>query len=531
MPEIKLSDGRIVPSDVVNILEGGSGVNLNNISSSSQLLSLTTDQIAAIVAQIDGLISTQTNSIISTQSIILRLQRSIDLPSSGYTYIYNSTVTAYSTSVYDYLAQSTLVDSANKRLQTMYSSLSSVLLEEAADISTMQGYSAEYSTLLLRIDANDDALESQTGTYNSLSTSMGSYMNDYMIKFNSLQTEVDPNVISTLSSGMILDKIGENHISTLLHSTLQTISTMSFFSTTYHTEINNYGADGIYSALRNSVFSTIEQLWAEQRRLTSTITDYDNTIFWLRQSTVQEFTSLSGRVDMFYNDKLTQIRNQILRVKYSVQEWESFIGYIISQCMITKLQLYNSIDLLSYQIQQTPDASKSALILTQTIDQNTMQTIVNIFNPLTVSFNNIYTNITAELQLRSDFIQYRKNMTQLELRVLAGNITKASCQQMYSQLIIQLGQRRNDINTKINERTRLIQTNSDSIMNIFNNQFTTNIQSLNSYTSLVFVRPENIYPIPSSNPNTLITWATEPPFDSLNPDEFIIPGLDPLTFP
>lgn len=531
MPQIELSDGRIVPSDVVNTLAGGSGVNLNNISSSSQLLTLTTDQIAAIIAQIDSLISTQTNSIISTQSIILGLQKSIDLPSSGYTYIYNSTVAAYSTSVYEYLGKSTLINTANLRLQSMYSSLSTALLEEAADISTMNGYSREYSTLLLKITTNDEMLESETDIYNSLSSSMGSYMNDYMIKFNSLQTTSDPDAISTLSSGMVLDKIGEQYTSTLLHSTLQTISTMSFLSTNYHSEINNYGADGIYSALRNTVFSTMEQLWAEQRRIVSSISDYDNTIFWLRQSTVQEYTSLSGRVQTFYAEKLTQIRNQILRVKYSVQEWESFVGYIISQCMILKLQLYNSIDLLSYQIQQTPDASKSQLIVQQTIDQTTMQTIVNIFNPLTVSFNNVYTNIAAELQLRSEFIEYRKDMTLLELRVLTGNITKASCQQTYSQLLIQLGQRRTDINAKINERTGIIQTNTNSIMNIFNNQFTTNIQSLNSYPSLTFVKPESIYPIPSSNANTLITWATEPPFDSLNPDEFIIPGLDPLTFP
>jgi hypothetical protein len=351
----------------------------------------------------------------------------------------------------------------------------------------MNGYSAEYSTLLLKVSANNSALLGEIAQYTSLSTTMGSYLDDYNQTFSTLQITADPITASTLSTTVGNDLIQEHLFSTFVVSSIRTISTMSFFSTQYQNDLNNYGTDSLYSTLKNSVFSTIEQLWAEQSRITSSITDYDNTIFWLTQSTITERARLNVSIENFYKDKLKQIQNQILQVKYSVQEWESFIGYVISQCMITKLQLYNSIDLLTYQIQQTPgDTTKSALLSQQSLDQIAMQAIVDSLNPLTIHINDVYTTIAQELQLRSDFINIRKRMTFIELDVFTTPSRKDSYAVEYPQLNGQLTTKRDDINTSIGVRVNKIQTN---LMAVFNGQMP-NIQSLNtppkSYLNLVF---------------------------------------------
>jgi hypothetical protein len=199
--------------------------------------------------------------------------------------------------------------------------------------------------------------------------------------------------------------------------------------------------------------------------------------------------------------------------------------------MITKLQLYNSIDLLAYQLQQTPgDSVKAARLNQQSLDQIAMQAIVDSLNPLTATTNDIYTTIQQELQLRSDFINIRKRMSIIELDVFVTPSKKGSYIVEYPQLKQQLMEKRDSINYSINTRKSIIQT---SLMSVFNAQMP-NIQMLNtppkSYVSLVFVKPDPIYPIKSTNSKITYVGDAEPPFQ-LDPTEFEIAGLDPLTFP
>jgi len=507
---------------------------ISSFSSFNQFQQLTTSQIAELVSQIDGLIATQALNIISTQSLITTLQTSIDDPVSGYQVIYNSTVAAYSTSVLNFITQESLVNAASARLSSMYSTLSTVIEQEQEDISTMSGYAAQYSSFMAEISTNNGSLSAEMTQYDSLSTSMGSYMKDYMAQVSSLQGTSDPVLASSFSTTMANDMIKESNYSTFIHSSLQTISTMTFFSTSYQDELNNYMSTTAYDMLKNTVFSTIAELMAEQSTLTGTITDYDTQLFWLNQSTIREYASLGGSVNTFYSGKLTQIQNQILQVQYSVKEWESFIGYIISQCMILKLQLYNSIDLLTYQNQQVPDQTKLAAISQKSTDQNTMQMIVNALNPLTGTISNIYANITAELLLRSTFIGNQQEMTTIELDVISSPTLKDSYQATYTGLQAQLGQNVSDINASIRARSGMVQTNRDSLMAVFNAQWTTNIAALQMspagpYPSMVFVKPAAIYPIASSHSAGPIVWATEQVF-SIDPTEFQIPGLPRLSY-
>ena len=328
--------------------------------------------------------------------------------------------------------------------------------------------------------------------------------------------------------------IQEATYSTFVHSSLQTISTMSFLSTNYQSNLNDYMSTSSYDILKTRIFGQINELLEEQSTITGNIADYDTQLFWLNQSTIREFAGLGGSIQTFYTGKLTQVRNQILQVQYSVKEWESFIGFVISQCMILKLQLYNSIDLLIYQNQQSADPTKIATISQQSTDQNTLQAIVNALNPLTRTISNIYTNITAELLLRSTFIGNQQQMTAIELNVISSPTLHDSYQATYTALHAQLGQNASDINASIRARSGMIQTNTDSLMRIFDGQWMTNIAALRAspagpYPSIVFVKPTAIYPIASSHSTGPITWATEQVFN-IDPTEFQIPGLPELVF-
>jgi hypothetical protein len=466
-------------------------VNVGALSSKELLASLTTEQIAQLIGQIDSLIATENKSIIDSQSQISILQTNITQPITGYQAVYDSTMVAYSTAVILYLAQNDLVQSTESRLNTLYNSLSSVYLQEASDLSTMRGYQKQYSTLLLDMNLNNTALNSEQLSYLAMSTSMGSYVNDYMVALSSFQLETDPVGMSTLSTTMGLNITQRGTLAPFIQSTLFTMSTAQFLSTTYSYNINGFmSTGGSYASLKDSIFSTLEQLWAEQARLTSSITDYDQQLWLLGRSTTVEFASLKSEVVTFYKDKLTQIRNQVLQVNYAVKEWESFIGYTISEIMILKMQLYTSIDLLSYQIQQSTDPdTQTALSLTRsgyTTTQNTIQGIVSVLNPLKVQIGKIYANISDDISLRELFIQTQEKMTNIEISVLESPSLKELNKSIYLQYQASLARNVIDINASMNRRQKLIRQNMDSLMMVFNTQWSL-LQSVRT-----FMKPDDI---------------------------------------
>ena len=502
---ITLSDGSIIDPETVNTLSGGA-TSLTNIDNSNQLTSLTAEQVAALIAQIDALISTQSQTVISTQSLVTMLQTSIDTPVYGLRAIHQSTIESYSSAVINYNTKLSLIDNTSHRLSTLYSTLSSILLQEEIDISTVNGYASEYSTFLTKIGLNDMLLNEHVSLYNSLSSTRGSYVSDYNIQVQMLQSETNPTTRNTISTNMGINVYESNLYSTFIQSTLYNISNLTFISTSYQDQSNSYNTDPLYNSIRDRLFDPTSGLMAEQARIVSSISEYENKLFWLNQSTTTEFSNLTTNIDTFYTKKLTQIRNKILVTQYSVQEWESFIGYITTQLSLEKLQLYNSIDLLTYQNQQTPDPTKVALIGTQQGHQTNMQSIVDSFNPLPAKINQIYSNITAELALRSTFIGNKRALCAIEMWVFSSPSLKESYRGTYLPLMNTLGQNASDIVASQNARVGLIQ-GTNSLMSVFNTQWP-NIQNLNSY--ITFVPPNPIYPA---------GLTSEVPFNS-DPTEF-----------
>lgn len=511
---ITLSDGSVIDSETVSVLSGGAGTSLSTISNSNQLTSLTAEQIAGLIAQINGLISTQTLSVISTQSLITMLTTSIETPVYGLRAIHQSTIQSYSSAVINYNTKLGLIDSASGRLSTLYSTLSAAVIQEALDRSTMNGYAGEYSSFLLRIDTNSQELDRQIGLYNSLSSSKGSYTIEYLEKATLLQSETNPTTMSSLSTIMGNNTRNMNTYSTFIQSTLYNISTMSFVSTSYTEQSNSYTTDPLYLSIYNKLFDANTGLLQQQTRIRDAITDYENQLYWLNQSTTTEYSRLETEVGTFFSKKRTQIQNQIRKIRYSVEEWESFIQYVTAQLALEKLQINNSLDLLRYQ--QASDPTKATQIAKQEGDQQKMQTIIDGLNPAISKVDSIYQNIDSELILRSTFIGNKHALTRMEIKVFSSPTLKESYRAAYVPLNTALGQNMADIVAKQGARTALIQAPNNSLMSIFNSQWT-NIQTLGDYIS--FIQPEPIYPTGSI--------VAEVPFNS-NPTEFNV--LTPLNY-
>uniref|UniRef100_A0A6C0K3P2 Uncharacterized protein n=1 Tax=viral metagenome TaxID=1070528 RepID=A0A6C0K3P2_9ZZZZ len=510
--EVTLSDGSTIDSEIVNQITGGA---YGTITNSNQLTSLTATDIAALIAQIDSLISTQTYTVINTQSLITMLQTSIDTPVYGLTAIYESTIQSYSTAVIDYYTKMSLIDRASHRLSTLYSTLSAVIIQEQYDISTMNGYAAEYSTIIRQIETNDISLNAQISLYRSLSTTGGSFVNNYLEEAARLQIETDPTTLSTISTTLGNDTININLYNTLMQSTLYTISTMTFISSSYQEQSNSYTTDPLYNRIRNSLFDPVTGLIAQQGDIINSITTYENQLFWLNQSTISAYSKLNNDTDTFFSKKFTQIKNKVLKIKYSVQEWEAFVEFVTSQLALEKLQLYNTIDFLSYQNIQANDPNIVTLINSKIIDQTKMQTIINNFNPIPNIINNILRNIDAEILLQSSFIGFKKELTKIEINVFSSPTLKESYRATYVPLTTSLDEKAAQIVASQNDRISLIQIETNSLMTVFNSQWS-NIQSLNQYVT--FILPNPIY---------RTGYVAEVPFNS-NPTEFNV--LLPLNY-
>ena len=493
--DLILSDGTSVSTGILNEIANKSGISsFAQFSSYQQVTTLTTDQISALIKQIDRLIANENKSIIDSQSQITALQTSINNPITGYQAIYDSTIRAYSSAVYLYYAQLAIVNADSNRLSTLYDQLSSVVVQENIDISTLVGLEAQYSTFVANIQINDTNLNTELANYETLSTTMASYESEYMMLLSSYTTTTDEVMLSTLSSMMIADINEENRLQPYIISTLLNISTMSFLSTTYWNDMTIYTSSyGPYGILRDNTLSTIKQLMIEQANLTSQIGDYDSQMHDLNTSSIVAFAELRSDIVTFYSEKSTQIQNKLLATLYSVQEWAALIGYLTSELMIQKLNLYTNIDMLTYQIQQTTDTSTQTTLnqlrAGYTTTQLAIPGIISALNLTYQNIQNIYTNISDEKTMRTNFITNRRQMTDIEVNVLQDPTALDANRQTYVGLHADMGKNVIDINASMNNRQKMIRTNTNSIMMVVPPQITA-INALN--LGLAFTTPDAI---------------------------------------
>jgi hypothetical protein len=149
---------------------------------------------------------------------------------------------------------------------------------------------------------------------------------------------------------------GYNDIEALLsscyRSTLFSISTLLNQSTMYNLSISMYTrAYYIYSSIEAIAQFSVNTYSTSIGYNNSSIRGYRNTADFLNGQVTTDIDNLNSQAAQFYLQKQDQLNNELNEFKYGVQEWNSFTGYLTSELLIYKLNLYTQIDSLTFNIQ------------------------------------------------------------------------------------------------------------------------------------------------------------------------------------
>ena len=156
---------------------------------------------------------------------------------------------------------------------------------------------------------------------------------------------------------------------------------------------------------------------------------------------------MSRKIDIFYTKATTNVTNQLLSYQYQVQEWSAFIGYLTAQLLIHK-------NMLTLQINDTSLFNKgdSITLSNNYLLQTSIQSIVNVFNVLDLSFNNVIKICVDEMIERENYIDAIKNATALEGIVIMNISTYTDVYQEYSEYKEDATQAKTNINVMQDQR-------------------------------------------------------------------------------
>lgn len=369
-----------------------------------------------------------------------------------------------------------------------------------------------------------------------------------MIAMSSLSTQIgvdlqimgyDWSTLTGLSSLQVYDQSTYNHLSDIIHgydvietllsscyrSTLFSLSNLLAQSTQFNQSISFY-------TQRYYLFSSIEAVAQFSVNTYSTAIGYNQSSIdgygryagQLNGLINSDFDTLNSQAAQFYSQKMDQLTNELNEFKYAVQEWNSFTGYVTSELLIYKLNLYTQIDSLTFDLQQNPQSptdftNRKAL----TDAQGTIQSIVDALNPLDTYFGSIISNIDSELTNKTIFINTRSTLTAYEIQALqiSSLILSAEFQAMYKGKFDELLRKVvYDIEPQIANRNNSYNNNINSVLNV-NLPAVANLQILGQNVFTYIIRPEVI-------DTTIVTFTSRK-------NEFVLlstlaVGLDPTTY-
>jgi hypothetical protein len=522
-----LQNSTTISQSTMDRLGALSGVSsFASFSSFSQIASLSTEQIIKLIEQLENLISSEQSAIGRNQDSILALQSQINAPTTGYQAVYNTAKDAYSTAVRAYYSKLNEQYRTESTISSMNALLSSMMIQDAKDVSTIKWYQAQYSTLLTQITYNSEILNGQIRAYNSLSSVNGGYVQNYNNLLESYAMETNPLTLLQISSQMVGYLGNQSAIAPYMQSTLIAISTLSFYSTTYSGDISIYNASyNEYSTMESKTLADIQSLLKQKEALAVNITGYQTQLNGLRISSTNAFNTLQSQSDTFYSKKRTQVLNQLEKFKLSVDEWKAFVGFLTAQLGIQRANLDTNINLLNFQIIQigSSDPVTKEKLQSQMSQNDADRTKINNIinggnginglNSLDAAFNAILQTCLTEKADRNTFIDRRQDMTNIEIAVFQDPAKIFGIKTQYNQCS-------NDIE---NPGTGLVSKISISI--------TKRWQDYNNLINLTVLRQiEQIRALGTvaySRPTQIVDATLSQPF-YLNPAEFQI--LEPLTF-
>lgn len=372
--------------------------------------------------------------------------------------------------------QSTLYVSS---LQTTVSSTAAAALTMQMNLADYNISTARYNLYLAQVVQYNDI-----STYNFLSSQLAYYSTIQQQEISTLNglSTFEFQELSTL--GWLNQQITEyqTRYSSINYFLMSTVYNISFLN--QQSSIYNYSVSQYYSSYL--FYQNLERIAQDA------VNDYTNQIA-INNSTIAELQALAGTTEttllgqyqrlnnqsnIFYSNQLLALGNDLDQYMYTVQEWNSFIGYLTSELLIYKLNLYTQIDAITFDLQnpvsqQQPNNITNRNNLTSL--QTNIQGVIDAFNPLDTQFNSLLQTIEDERSNKTAFITRRKLLTSYEITYLQTptSVTSNSLQSVYLSNLSALNSLVVTINSDILKRNQ----RAGALMN---NTITPQLQYLNS---------------------------------------------------
>jgi len=351
--------------------------------------------------------------------------------------------------------------------------------------------------------------------------------------------------MSSFTGKQIINSTAQSSMSTSMHNYLSTIDYLSTYISKYDIDTLSKNISIAYHNLSisielSSIFATStstfsyrwNELMADEAAIQSTISSYNFTYSgYLYQSSMistqiaqylsnlkVELTILDAGSSEFYEQKRTQILSEVEEYRYAIRERNAFLGVLTAELNIQRLNLYDTIDTIAFDIQSATDSDTISTFTANRIEvvkiQNTLQSEMSKINPINPYYSQVDSILDDEYTFKEEFMSIRSTLYLYERQVLEYPTQKYSIKSYYDTMWAQMNSTIRNVNDTIQYRTDILSTikaNEDIIKQDLLKY------PLNKYTFDPFP-PDFTYnntPIPeqSKNPASVSEYAALKPID------------------
>lgn len=318
-----------------------------------------------------------------------------------------------------------------------------------------KGVESTISGITRRIDNSYPKENELRSTISSLSSIYRGYVStkEYYDGQLSTYTETEKSLSSQLRTTLL-------NIKTYIEmSTLWGLSSIYFMST----------VDG-WSTIERLAQSSLDGYIKQKGQLESQLGIIGGEINALNLSIGAEFSNLDRNASTFYARKRNELLAEVDEFRYAAREYNSYLGVLTSELLIQKLNLFDQVDILTFQIQSTIAANdlatKTTLETKRSLisgDQITLQAIADRINPLEVKFNSLDILFQDERTYKETFIQKRSTLHVYERNALSTPTLSTTFKVGYLATWSDLEGAVTTINTKIDARNTLLDQISTTV--------------------------------------------------------------------
>jgi hypothetical protein len=177
------------------------------------------------------------------------------------------------------------------------------------------------------------------------------------------------------------------------------------------------------------------------------------------------YSQLDAGSQIFFTQKKAEVLSEVEEYRYAAREMNSFLGVLTAELKIQKLNLMDTINTYSFQIQIATNnndlTTKSTLtgnrlLLVQV--QTRMQAEIDAIAPLDDEYTKLDGIFQSEYDYKETYMNYRSSLYTYERKALQNSQIKAQIHSEYASLWNQMTTTIDSINTQISNRMNLLST-------------------------------------------------------------------------